>query len=85
MADPNKTGKTTTEYVLSWAAIGVGVLMNVLAALPQDNHWVQVVGMIAGAAVAVLGTLGYQVPRASLKKEQVKASAALEAAKLGKP
>ena len=81
---PNKEGKSTSEYVLSWVAIGVGVLMNVLAVLPQDNQWVQITGMVMGAVVAVLGTLGYQVPRASLKKEQVKASAALEAAKMGK-
>ena len=80
-----KEGKTTSEYVLSWVAIGVGVLMNVLAALPQENQWVQVTGMVMGAVVAVLGTLGYQIPRASLKREQVRAGAALEAARMGKP
>jgi hypothetical protein len=68
-----KPSYKTGEFWISVAASGLGIVMSsgVLDSL-GPNHWiVQVVGML----VALLGALGFTVPRMALKQAQIKADA----------
>jgi len=83
----NRPGKSTSEYYLAKVALGLGAMMAVLAVLPQHVAWVQIAMAVGGALVAILGTLGYQVPRAGVKREQIRTSASARGLSLtgGKP
>lgn len=68
-----KDGSKTSEYsIAKWLAIA-GVALQALAgalstALP-DAPWVPIVLAASGAATAIAAALGYQIPRASIKRQ----------------
>lgn len=72
-------GKDTSEFaVAKWlgvAGVGSQLLAGVLSAFIPGPDWSSVAVSLSGAAMGIAGALGYQVPRARAKMQEMHMSA----------
>lgn len=72
------SGSGTSEFTLAKLLVGIGVGLQgvaaTLAVILPNAPWVAIVISIAGAVKAVAGALGYMLPRAELKREDIRMS-----------
>lgn len=71
-------GRDTSEFSLAaWigaAGIALQGFAGTLAAIEPQAGWVSIVVSISGALMAIASALGFQLPRAGLKREALRAS-----------